>query len=44
MIEQGRKDEEDVEYGSYKKAERAFGWYPKHSFKKGLEETIKLSK
>jgi len=39
-----RKDEEDVEYGSYEKAERAFGWHPKHSFKKGLEETIKLSK
>ena len=39
-----RKDEKDVEYGSLEKAKRILGWQPKYSFKKGLEETIKLSK
>lgn len=39
-----RKDEKEVEYGSYEKAKQIFGWYPQYSLKKGLEETIKLLK
>ena len=39
-----RKDEKDVEYGSYKKAKQILDWCPEHSLREGLDKTIKLSK
>jgi nucleoside-diphosphate-sugar epimerase len=39
-----RKDEKDVEYGSFEKAKKILGWSPKYSLRQGLEETTKLSK
>lgn len=39
-----RKDEKDIEYGSYKKIKEVLGWQPKYSLKKGLKELIRLTK
>lgn len=39
-----RKDEKNIEYGSYKKAKQILGWCPKYSIERGLKEIIKLSK
>lgn len=36
-----RKDEKDVECGSFEKAKKILDWSPKYSLRQGLEETIK---
>jgi len=38
-----RKDEKNIEYGSYKKAKKILGWKPDYSLRKGLKNTIDLS-
>lgn len=39
-----RKDEKEIEYGSFEKAKKILDWQPQHSLQKGLEETINLTK
>lgn len=44
-IDQGafiRKDEKEIEYGSYEKIKNKLGWEPEYSLKKGLEEIINV--
>jgi nucleoside-diphosphate-sugar epimerase len=35
-----RNDETDIEYGSFEKAKKILGWYPKYSFRDGIKKVL----